>query len=66
MMTGPDHPFFHSTHCGMNFFYTSAEERIAQIKQMDARQLGRVLQLDNLQTTVRRAAEMRLRKLQRT
>lgn len=49
----------------MNFYYTCAEDRIAQFKQMDAEQLGRVLQLDNLQTTVRRAAEVRLRKLQR-
>lgn len=64
-MTGPEHPFFHSTYQGMNFYYTCAEDRIAQVKQMDAAKIERVLQLDNLQTTVRRAAEVRLRKLER-
>mgnify|MGYP001083304873 CR=1 FL=1 len=41
----------------------TADDRVFAIKTFDARELRQVLALDDLQRTVRRAAEARLRKL---
>lgn len=60
-----EHPFFAGTYRGMTLLHCTAEDRCQRIKAMDRQQLEAVLQLPDLQKTVRTAAERRLRKLLR-
>lgn len=57
------HPFFAGAYRGRTLLHCTAEDRCQRIKAMDRQQLEAVLQLPDLQKTVRTAAERRLRKL---
>jgi len=62
---GPDHPFYSWSHDGRHYYACSADDRLQRIKSMDAEELRKVLDLPDLQHTVRRAADARLRRVER-
>lgn len=61
--TGRDHPFYSNTYNGFHCYDMGVPDRLSRIKTMDQQQLRKVLELPDIQRTVRLAAERRLWRL---
>ncbi|MFA5548629.1 MAG: hypothetical protein WDA10_08840 [Porticoccaceae bacterium] len=59
----PDNPFMTSCYNGVWVGACSADDRIPRVREFTLEECSRALQLDDLQTTVRRALERRIRQL---
>ncbi|MGB5147487.1 MAG: hypothetical protein WBN86_10220 [Porticoccaceae bacterium] len=64
-MRGPEHPFYSYSHAGNHYYCFGADDRLRRIKTMDCAELLKVLDLPDLQRSVRGAAASRLRRLER-
>ncbi len=65
MTTTTPHPFLAATYEGRQFYDVVAEDRIRRVKHFDRAQCLAALALPDLQKTVSRAIERRLRQLER-
>lgn len=65
MSIATPHPFLAATYEGRQFYDVVAEDRIRRVKHFDRAQCLAALALPDLQKTVARAVERRLRQLER-
>lgn len=59
------HPFYSGTYNGRDCYCVTADDRVKRVAEFDLDTCRAVLELADLQSTVRLAAERRIRKLQR-
>ncbi|PTQ70390.1 hypothetical protein [Pseudomonas sp. GV071] len=59
------HPFYAGTYNGNDCYCMTADDRVKRVAEFNLEQCQAVLNLPGLQTTVRAAAERRIRKLSR-
>ncbi|WP_237173003.1 hypothetical protein [Paracandidimonas lactea] len=64
-MNTETHPFYVATYSGRDCYEVAAEDRIRRVKHFDRAQCLAALALPDLQKTVVRAIERRLRQLER-
>lgn len=65
MMTTTQNPFAVQLHGGIQAYTCSADDRISRVQHFDRKQCLAALALPDLQRTVARAVERRLRQLER-
>lgn len=58
-----EHPFYSGTYNGRDCYCMTADDRVKRVAALDLEKCQAVLELPNLQITVRQAAERRIRKL---